>query len=227
MKTLVTGHRGFVGLHLCNELRMMGHDVFGLDKVDGNDIRYCELPDADRVFHLAAQTDAQNPDAISDAATNIHGLLRVLDKYRDRVVFASSSMVNYPVTPYAISKRAGEEYVKTYGGAVVRFCNLYGPGGHSAMDRFREDEVISIRGDGSQLRTYAHIHAAVYYLVTAKPGSFRILPGAEMTVAQIADLFPDKRRKYLPNKLTDIKDGRQIFPPDAGFRSRLLLPVAE
>jgi nucleoside-diphosphate-sugar epimerase len=69
--------------------------------------------------------------------------------------------VNYPLTPYAISKRAAEDYALFYGAAVVRFCNLYGAGGHGAIDRFRDGDRIEIRGSGEQLRTYAPVEDAV------------------------------------------------------------------
>src|SRR4051794_27143337 len=126
MRALVTGHAGFVGIHLCKELVRRGYGVMGIDLKYGADIVTCELPDADRVFHLAAQTDAQCEDVGKDAAVNIVGSIRVFERYRDKAVFASLSMVMYPVTPYAISKGAAEDYARYYGAAVVRFCNLYG-----------------------------------------------------------------------------------------------------
>ena len=55
MKILVTGHRGYIGSHLYNQLLASGYDVSGIDLKEGNDILYC-LPDEnfDCVFHLAA-----------------------------------------------------------------------------------------------------------------------------------------------------------------------------
>lgn len=186
---VVTGHRGFVGRHLC---RALGAGFIGLDVKTGTDILDCALPEASRVFHLAAQTDAQSNDAASDARTNILGTLRLLDRYGARVVFASTSAVNYPVAPYAISKRAAESYARLYGGAVVRFCNLYGEGGHSVIDRFAAENSLVIRGNGEQRRTYAPVQSAVVALLAARPGEMIVLPGKTMSVNEVAAMFPGK-----------------------------------
>ncbi len=209
MRVLVTGHLGFVGSHLCGDLKALGHEILGIDLKEGNDLLSAPLPNADRVFHLAAQTNAQSNDAFADATINVTGTVRVLEKYKDKVVLASSSMVNYPVSPYALSKRACEEYAKLYGAAVVRFCNLYGLGGHSVVDKFREAEVLKIYGDGSQYRTYAHVSDACVAMMCAKPGTTTILPGADLTVLAFADLHSDKKRLLLPRYKLDIIEGRQ------------------
>ena len=205
---LVTGNRGFVGGHLCSYLDSHGIKWTGIDLKDGKDIMTAHLPDAEKVYHLAAQTNAQTDDVWDDADNNIFGTLRIVERYRHRVVFASSSAVNYPLTPYAISKRAGEDYALMYGAAVVRFCNLYGPGGHGVIDIFRESERIEIRGDGNQIRTYAPVEDAVSALIWAKPG-LHILPGKDMTVNEVADMFPGKTIDHVPANAADILDGRQ------------------
>lgn len=205
VKVLVTGHRGFVGGHLCKRLG----DVVGIDLRDGDDILTADLPEVDRVYHLAANTDAQCADVAADARVNIMGTLRLLERYGDRVVFASSSMVAYPVTPYGISKLAAEKYCRVYGGAVVRFCNLFGEGGHSVIDRFREGRG-TIRGDGSQLRTYAPVENAVEALLSVKAGELMILPGADMTVNDVAAMYPGDHPRE-PASALDMADGRQVM----------------
>src|SRR5690349_2024571 len=99
MRIIVAGSAGFVGGHLYKAMADGSDDIIGIDLKDGNDILTADLPDADRVFHLAAQTDAQSNDAISDARTNVLGTVRLLEKYGNRLVYASSCAVNYPVTP--------------------------------------------------------------------------------------------------------------------------------
>jgi len=210
-RAVVTGSEGFVGTHLCSKLRDKGWEVVGIDLKNGDDIRTCPLPDADKVFHLAAQTDAQSEDAERDAETNVLGSIRVFRHYRETAVFASSSMVNYPTTPYAISKGAGEAYAHLYGVAIVRFCNLFGYKGHCAIDVFGKLERITIRGTGEQLRTYASVHDAVAFLLSVKPGQTIILPGVDLTVKQIAARFPWKPVDYVPAVETDIIDGRQLY----------------
>ncbi len=211
MRALVTGSEGFIGRHLVRALNDRGWDVNGLDLKQGYDILDCDFPvDVDRVFHLAAQTDAQSKDAIADAEVNICGTLRLLDFYRDKLVFASSSMVNYPTCAYAISKRAAEDYARMYGAAVVRFCNITGSGGHGVYEAFEKVETIAIRGSGEQLRTYASVGLACAALLEVKPGEFRILKGVDRTVNEIAASFK-KPSVHVPAATEDIIDGRQIY----------------
>jgi UDP-glucose 4-epimerase len=214
MKVLVTGHRGFVGTHLCNALRDRGDEVIGFDIKDGNDIRRCPLPDdTDKVYHLAAQTNAQSDESYADANTNIMGSLRVFAKYREKCVFASSSMVKYPYTPYAISKKACEDYARFYRVGIVRFCNLYGDGGHCAIDKFRTAERITINGSGQQLRTYAHVDKAVEMLLQADGGGPRcqwILDGKDYTVLEIASWFSGKPVDWLEQPKLDIMKAPQV-----------------
>jgi nucleoside-diphosphate-sugar epimerase len=210
MRALVTGHLGFVGTHLCRELVKRGCKVIGIDLKNGADIVSCDLPDAEKVFHLAGQTDAQCEDVGKDAAVNIAGSIRVFERYRDKAVFASSSMVMYPVAPYAISKGAAEDYARYYGAAVVRFCNLYGEGGHSVIDRFREADALTVYGTGEQLRTYEHVDVAVQALINARPGKTTILPGDDYTVNEIAAMFPGKPVSRGTGRHLDLIDARQI-----------------
>ena len=114
MKTaLVTGDLGFIGPHLCRALQSFeggAYTVIGLDWKRGQheDIRYCTLPQADICFHLAAQTKAQTKETRLDADINIMGTLHILERYREKVVFAAAWPATNPVTPYAISKHACE-----------------------------------------------------------------------------------------------------------------------
>lgn len=212
MKILVTGSEGFIGKHLVRELVIQGHDVVGMDLQTGQNILVDELPEVDKVVHLAAQTDAFYKDAFYDASVNILGTIRLLMKYGNKLVFASSSTVNYKHCPYAISKTSADMYCKHYGAAIVRLCNIYGIGGHSAWDVFRDSKEIHIYGDGSQVRTYAPVEAAVDTFVRAlfNPGEYFILPGSDMTVKEVAAMFPHRKITYEPARDLDIADGRQV-----------------
>lgn len=194
MRILVTGSEGFIGKRLVARLRSHGTDeVHGLDLKTGRDVLTDPLADDyDRVFHLAAQTDAQTEDVEHDALTNVIGTLRILKRYGSRVVFASSSLVNYQTSGYAISKAAGERYAAIYGAAVVRLCNIFGPGGHSFMEVCQEADVITIHGDGSALRTWAPHYEAVNALISAEAGQVSVLGGYTCTIREIAAGFHKK-----------------------------------
>lgn len=200
---VVTGADGFIGKYLCHALEARGETVHRIDLKRGCDVRDCDLPDATRVYHLAAQTDAYSRDAMDDAQTNIIGSLRVFERYNTRVVFASSAMVNYPVNPYAISKRACEEYARLFGCAVVRLPNVYGAGGHSFMEKCAEQDEITIFGSGEQIRSWCHVGEAVQAFLLAGPGTHVVVPGLTYSVNQIAANF-DKPKLYLPEREGDL-----------------------
>lgn len=208
---VVTGSDGFIGLHLRAALSDRGDDVICIDLKRHQDIRFCHLPDADLCFHLAAQTDAYCEDAGHDAEVNILGSIRIFRRYGARCVFASSAMANYPKTPYAISKRACEDYAALYGVSVVRLPNINGPGGHSAFEAFEAADTIKIYGNGEQRRTYAPVEVAVAALLEhAGKGGVRVVGGVDLKVHQIADLYPDKPREYLAARPLDMMDARQV-----------------
>jgi nucleoside-diphosphate-sugar epimerase len=211
MKVLVTGSKGFIGTHLCKMLEEDGHQVIGLDLKNGHDINDCFLPEVDRVFHLAAQTDARCDDAEEDARQNITATIRLMSWYRSKVTFASSCAVNFLTSPYGISKLAGEHYARLFGCGIVRFCNIHGPGSNSFMDIYRELDFVNAFLPGEQIRTYAHVSEACEALLYCKPGQLFVLQGEELTVQQIIDTVYKGKKVYWfgPNKY-DVIDGRQV-----------------
>lgn len=213
MKILVTGDKGFVGKHLTKKLLEIGHEVIGMDLKDGKDILKADLPEVDKVVHLAANTNAFESDAYYDAEVNVLGSIRLMQHYKDKLIFASSSMSKQKHAPYALSKKCGEYYAKYFGSTIIRFCNLFGEGGHSAMDRFRDEPSITIYGDGTQLRTYANVAEAIKLIVNAinnsQMGLIFELNGEDLTVSQIASKFPGKPVTFAPPRPLDISDARQ------------------
>jgi GDP-4-dehydro-6-deoxy-D-mannose reductase len=115
VQALVTGGNGFVGQHLCRELRERGHMAItagrandgtvdlDLDLGDPRSVRRAvDEARPDVVFHLAAQ--ASNPRAMQEPLetydTNVLGTARLIDAIRDvpvhlrpRLLFVSSGEV--------------------------------------------------------------------------------------------------------------------------------------
>ena len=59
MKILLTGSKGYVGSHLVQHLK--AHQVYTLDKSDGNNLLTCDLNyKVDLVIHLAASSGIRN-----------------------------------------------------------------------------------------------------------------------------------------------------------------------
>ncbi len=148
------------------------------------------------VFHLAARNIiASTANPRDDFATNIGGTLNVLLAAREarveRVVYTSSTSVygnprSIPIneddrldllTPYAVSKLAGENYCiafyESYGTpvAAVRYSNVYGPGQRAdnpycgVIAKFfasaMAGEPLRIHGDGGQTRDFTYVDDAV------------------------------------------------------------------
>jgi len=183
VRAVVTGGAGFIGSALVDRLVARGDDVLIIDDLstgstdnladaraagsgtmelavdDIGEAGTAELVAGHRpdvVFHLAAQTDVRlSVDApVSDARTNVIGMLRVLDGAHAggarKVVFASSGGTIYgeadpallpfdedtpqrPLSPYGVAKLAGGLYLDVYRalhgltGTTLALANVYGP----------------------------------------------------------------------------------------------------
>ena len=163
--------------------------------------------DFDLINHHAAQIDvrASVADPVADARVNIAGLLNILEAARDagtgRVVFVSSGGVVYgepevyptpedapkrPVSPYGVSKLAGEYYLDYFRAVhgldyvALRYSNVYGPGqdphGEAGVvaifcNRLIDGEPLDIYGDGAQTRDYVYVEdvAAANLLASEMP----------------------------------------------------------
>jgi UDP-glucose 4-epimerase len=185
------------------------------------------LKEASLVFHLAARNiivSTRNPR--EDYEVNIGGTLNVLLAAREleipRVVYSSSTSVygnprylpineddaTNMLSPYAVSKFAGENYCKafyeSYGlsSAVVRYSNVYGTAQRpdnpycGVVSKFFESamkgESPRIHGDGEQTRDFTYIddvvEATLLAGVSAKADGqvYNVGTGREVTVNQLA-----------------------------------------
>ena len=182
---------------------------------------------ASLVFHLAARNiivSTRNPR--EDYEVNIGGTLNVLLAARElttpRVVYSSSTSVygnprylpineddaTNMLSPYAVSKFAGENYCKafyeSYGlsSAVVRYSNVYGTAQRpdnpycGVVSKFFESamngESPRIHGDGEQTRDFTYIDDVVEATLLAgiSPKAdgqvYNVGTGREVTVNQVA-----------------------------------------
>lgn len=164
----------------------------------------------DKVIHLAARAGVrpslENPTLYMHV--NFLGTQNILEfaKKNDvkQFIFASSSSVygnntkvpfseddrlDRPISPYAISKIAGEKLCWLYNNAynikatVLRFFSVYGPKGRPDMapyiftKKILNNELIDVYGDGSQARDFTYIDDIVDGIVkaTRKPFDFEII----------------------------------------------------
>ena len=206
----------------------------GFDFVEGS---VCDPPlvehlvaGNDIVIHAAARNivvSTRNPR--DDFETNIGGTLNVLMAARAtgarRVIYTSSTSVYgnpryLPVneddhlsllTPYAVSKLAGEHYCmaffESYGLATtaVRYSNIFGPGQDPAnpycgvVAKFCESlfagQGPAIHGDGNQTRDFTYIDDAVAATLLAATAEraigevFNVGTGVETSVNALAKML--------------------------------------
>jgi UDP-glucuronate 4-epimerase len=152
--------------------------------------RLFEFENIEVVVHLAAMAGVrpsiENPVLYNDV--NINGTLNLLEMCKnhkvDKFVFASSSSVygnnekvpfsetdnvDYPISPYAATKKAGELLCHTYHKlydmdmACLRFFTVYGPGQrpdlaiHKFTKLIMDEKEVPFFGDGSTQRDYTYI----------------------------------------------------------------------
>ena len=179
------------------------------------------------LIHHAAQIDVRrsSEDPAFDASVNVLGTLNLIQAAVNadvgQVLFASTGGAIYgeqdvfpapeghperPVSPYGVSKLAGERYLYyfhvQYGLDVtcLRYANVYGerqnPHGEAGvvaifLSRLLRGETPVINGDGMQTRDYIHVSDVVRANIAAlgRPG-FHVLnvgTGIESTVVELYD----------------------------------------
>jgi nucleoside-diphosphate-sugar epimerase len=208
------------------------------------------------VFHEAAlgsvPRSVENP-AESDEV-NVHGSVVVLDAARRagvrRVIFAASSaaygdtptlpkredMPSGPLSPYAVSKVAGEQYVRVFASLYgmetlsLRYFNVFGPNQlpegpyAAAVPRFVRaalaDEPITIFGDGEQTRDFCYIANVVNanLLAAATP---RKLQGEVVNIAGGRRISLNDLVKEIGRVLGKKMDVRYLDPRPGDVRHSL------
>ena len=200
--------------------------------------------------HQAAQMDVRRsvrePDF--DADVNVIGTVRLLESCVghgvQRVVFASTGGAVYgeqdefpapeehpqwPVSPYGVSKLAGERYLDYYRVqhglpyAALRYANVYGP----RQDPHGEAGVVAIFsgnlaagrpstvfGTGEQTRDYVYVgdvaRANVLALEGEPPsGAYNVGTGVETSVAELYDRMRRLAGRDLPAERGPAKPGEQ------------------
>jgi UDP-glucose 4-epimerase len=185
--------------------------------------------------HHAAQIDVRVSvdEPALDAGINVVGLVNLLDGAGAggvrRVVFASSGGVVYgdpdvvptpetapkaPISPYGVSKLAGEYYMRALAAlrgfevVAMRYANVFGPRqDHKSeagvvsifVSRLLEQRPLTVFGDGKQTRDYVFVRdvaranvlastAAVPAGSTIDDTAFNIATGRQTNVLELAEL---------------------------------------
>ncbi len=188
------------------------------------------VKDADVVIHLAAQVSVENSwnDPIYDAENNVIATINLLKACSDaevgRFIYISSAAVygnpqyvpideehlKNPVSPYGVSKLAGEYYCKVFSDrihtVIVRPFNVFS----ARMDpndpysgviakfisRVKKGLPPVIYGDGKQTRDFVHVRDVVDFIEMAlKRGengeAYNVGTGRETSILELAEIIMD------------------------------------
>jgi len=207
-----------------------------------------ERPSA--LFHLAAQMDVRRSvaDPRFDAECNLLGLLNILEAARSagvgKVVFSSTGGAIYgeqdvfpapeshptrPVSPYGVSKAAGELYLGYYRAqyglrhVALRYANVYGPrqnphgeAGVVAIfsERLLGGQPCTIYGNGQQTRDFVHVldvaRANLLALEREVEGPINIGTGVETDVNRLYALLAEAAGVRQPPRHAEAKPGEQM-----------------
>ena len=203
----------------------------------------------DLCFHLAAQADVnvsvRRPDY--DADVNVLGTVRLLEgarRHGTQLIFSSTGGAMYgeceepapetkppaPMSPYGMSKQAGEGYLAGWNRlhgtrhVALRFANVFGErqdsgleGGVVAifLERMARGEETTIFGDGERTRDFVYVGDVVRGMLAAVGrdggGPFNIGTGVEASVLDLAGalaaLSPDRpfEPRHEPERLGEIR----------------------
>lgn len=207
--------------------------------------------------HISVSRSVREPAL--DAQSNVLGLLHVLEEGVragvTRFVFAASGGTLYgevnepatedhpgsPVSPYGISKWAGERYLEFFtrehgvDAVALRYANVYGPrqnphgeAGVVAIfcDRFKAGKAAVLNGGGNCIRDYVFVTdvARANYLALTRPlphkfNAFNVGTSAPTTVKQLEEVLRHHMERVLNRQLPAPLEG----PPRPGdLRSSLL-----
>lgn len=199
-----------------------------------------QLQDTEIVFHNAALSSVEQSveDPLADYESNIGGTLNVLLAAMEtgvkRVIYASSAalygdsptlpkheeMPLDPLSPYALSKYAGERYCQLFyrfhgvETICLRYFNVFGPNQDpysqyaAVIPRFisaiLNGKPITIYGDGDQTRDFAFVENVVRANLLAASVEdgigecFNISCGERMSINQLAEHLMDIMKRRVP-----------------------------
>ena len=186
----------------------------------------------DVIFHLAAlpriKPSFENPTEVIDV--NVKGTTNVLEyarKTETPVIYAGSSSFHGGVykNPYTFSKWQGEELCKMYSDifdvptSICRFYNVYGDymptsGGYRTvlpifLEQYKNNEPLTITGDGEQRRDFTHVDDIVDALIRV----MRAMHG-EVDMRYAGEIFELGRGKnYSINEVVHMFNSERVYIP--------------
>lgn len=178
----------------------------------------------DLVVHLAAKAGVRPSieNTVEYYDVNINGTLNILETMKkfdvknlifassssvygnnEKVPFTESDIVDYPISPYAATKKSGELLCHTYHHLYdfkincLRFFTVYGPRQrpdlaiHKFSKMILSDETIPMFGDGTTKRDYTYIDDIIQGIKLAinNLNSFEVFNLGESRTIMLKDLI--------------------------------------
>ena len=228
-----------------------GCRYYDVDVRDVLDFDYfMEKPDV--VYHLAALARIQ-PSFINPAntlETGILGTMNILEWVREKdckVIFSGSSSVHSGKmkNPYTFSKKVADDLCLLYkkhfniDTKICRFYNVYGP--HQLTEgkyctvvgiferQYKNNEPLTITGDGFQRRDFTHIDDIVEGLIlTSQSDNFELDivelgRGNNYSINELAAMF-DKETEYIearPGEARETLCDISVAKRDIGYEPKV------
>jgi UDP-glucuronate 4-epimerase len=212
--------------------------------------------DVQIIVHLAAMAGVRPSidQPLLYADVNINGTMVLLESAKkhgiDKFIFGSSSSVygnnekvpfseddnvDFPISPYAATKKAGELICHTYyhlcGISItcLRFFTVYGPRQrpdlaiHKFARLIEQGKPIPVYGDGTMMRDFTYIDDIVNGVVAAmdRCGGFNIYNLGESEPITVNDLIAEIE------KALDKKAVREYLPPQPGDVERTYADITK
>ncbi|MFC7072069.1 NAD-dependent epimerase/dehydratase family protein [Halovenus rubra] len=191
MDALVTGHAGYIGGVLADQLVENGHNVIGFDRTAdaGDDIRdrdrveeVITTKELDIVYHLAADADVWVDDWPYLLENNVVGTANVAAATAEAdipLVFASSVAASGEFNRYGRSKNLAEQAVSEYDNVTtVRFPNVAGRGAPrgQAQDMIQEalSGDIEVWDNGNIRRSYIDVRDLASALIDIGTNAYTV-----------------------------------------------------
>lgn len=238
MNVLITGAAGFIGSHLADRLIAEGHTVVGIDNLETGrrdnfqgELHVENIADRDVLYGIANKVE---PDLIvhcaasysnpnywhRDTDTNVTGTINTAiaaAHHGAHLVYFQTALP--PISSYAISKIAGEQYIKLSGvkHTIFRLANMYGPRNVSGpiptfFRRMTNGEPCTVVNTRRDMVYVSDLVDAVMTAVDGQvAGKFDICSGAHLPIEQLywavaGELGVDTEPGRIPAGSDDVKE---------------------